>query len=725
MKTPKQVKGEVKYASKDIKKIGLEVRKEKIATKDIGKRLKESVNQSGDAAYTFARGLISTQETKEQFLEETQQLFNAGLKLPSKDRKMVLEAIVDETGRAGSLFVIQNISSLKRNDARSCMADFMDAGGSMPDIAVWLQHAGMVLRKHNIKSSDTAGVVVDALGDAAEWLVDALEDGVDAIIGAIDAIIDAATDIGAALVDLFEDVVNWAAEEIGDLLAALIEAGRELVEIVGATFDWAYSAVSNFIEAAFAVGFRIADLLETVVSESYFVLRRFVNGIIENLGPIGEIFDFVLTQVENAASSLWRSTLLAIRFAEGSLLDALDWVSTQSQMAFEAMVRAWESIGEALITLYEWANTAGALAWRALGEATATIGNSIYYAYNFLTTSAVTFIFDFTRGLLAAGMAVAEFMSWAVTKSIEVCAEVIRASIEAGVTLATMLVEIARDPGNALNIFIQAAQDIGQTMEDLFQAVIIDTAEEFLEEVVDALLEIGEAIVDMCMATFRLTAAATASLIAHLFSRLGTYRSLRPEEEADGRLVFGNSLDYQNVFLSTEDPLNFIIFGIQDAFTREPESRAFVTINLINFDVTDGEIDRPTLIHELTHIWQSREVGGIYMAEAIAAQTTFGTGYNYGYDDFNVADADRLTIVDHYDGTATTWADLGHIIGRNGEDAMDDANEDFDAFNREQQGQVLMHWFVRTQLTITDELDAPVTLDSAEWDPFQQFIFNS
>ena len=47
-----------------------------------------------------------------------------------------------------------------------------------------------------------------------------------------------------------------------------------------------------------------------------------------------------------------------------------------------------------------------------LGEATAQIGNSIYYLYNFVRTSAVQFLFDYTRGLLRGGIAIASVIGW-------------------------------------------------------------------------------------------------------------------------------------------------------------------------------------------------------------------------------------------------------------------------------------------------------------------------
>jgi hypothetical protein len=729
MKTSKKPKYPVDLSINDPKKIGKQLRNQKLPTKEIVNYLKEADSISNQAVYDYTKALISTEKTKEQFIEEATPLFEAGIKLKSPARKMMLSAIIDETGRPGSLFLIQNISGLTQKDARAYMGDFLESGGSMPDIGVWLQYAGEVLRKHNIKASDSAEVIVDALGDAGEWLVDTLEDGVDAILEAVDAIIDAATSVGAALVDIFEEVVAWTAEKIADLLTALIEAGRELVEFVGATFRWAYNAVTRFVEAAFAVGFAIADLLATVVSESYFVLRRFINGIIENLGPIVDIFDFVLTQIENATSELWRRTLLALRYAEASLLEALDWMADKTSMVFEAIVAAWESIGERLMTIYEWALDAGNAVWRALGEVTATIGNSIYYAYNFLTTSGVQFIFDFTRGLLDAGMAIAGFIGWAVDQAIEVTGEILRAALDVGVTIGEMLVEIAQDPGNALNTFLEAMQDIGQTLEDLLQATIIDTAEEFLDEVLEVLLEIGNAVNDILVATLTLGAAFLADVVAGLLNLLGTYRSLRPEEITDAQLVFGNSLDYDLVFLSNEDPLNKIIFGIQDYFTGNPDSRAFVTGNLINFDPSDNNLDRPTLIHELTHVWQHKEIGGIYMAEAILAQSAGGDcatgGYNYGYDVAAVTTADSLNIESDYSGGTVNTTNLGCDLGAGGEVALQTANGDFNAFNPEQQGQILMHWFTRTQLEVTDSSGAVVNFDASDWNPYQQFVFNS
>jgi hypothetical protein len=718
----KAVKANLDFQLENPKQMGKAIRADYLALKDINKQFKNAEAKSTKSVYNFTRGLINSQKSKDQFITETKNLFDTSVKFKPASRKKMIQAVIDESGSAGSLFLVQNISSLKKKDARVYMKDFLKSGGGSGDVANWLNYAGQVLRKNNIKATGTAGAVVDALGDAAEWVVDTIEDGVDAILEAVDAIIDAFTDAGQALVNLFETVAEWTAEQLGNLLAALIEGGRQLIDFVGGTFAWAYDAVSTFIQAAFDVGFAIADLLETVVSESYWVLRRFVNGIIENLGPIGDILDFILTQVEDATSELWRRTLLALRFAEANLLEAVDWLADQTAAAVEGLLIAWESIGESLISFYEAALELGAEVWRLIGEATATIGNSIYYVYNFLTTSAVDFIFDFTRGLLDAGMALLDVVGWAVQQSIEIAGEIIRAALDVGETIGNMFIAMANDPAAAWETFVEAAFEIGQTLDDLLEAVFVETAQEFLDEVMEALDEIGTAYQDILEASLRLGGAFLADMIAYLFNLLGSYRGLTDEERADAQLVFGNSLDYDLVFLSNEDPLNAIIFAIQDLFSGNPDSRAFVTGNLINLDESDGTWDRATLIHELTHVWQHREIGGIYMANAILAQAV-GAGYNYGYS-ASTSDP-TLNVESDYDGNTMETTRHGSDIGLNGETALNDARGDFNVFNEEQQGQILMHWFVRTQLEVTDTVGVVQNFDATAWDPYQQFVFNS
>ncbi|NTV97442.1 MAG: hypothetical protein HGA75_18865 [Thiobacillus sp.] len=72
-----------------------------------------------------------------------------------------------------------------------------------------------------------------------------------------------------------------------------------------------------------------------------------------------------------------------------------------------------------------------------------------------------------------------------------------------------LIAETIAHPDQALQNLLQAADDIGQTLTDVFNAAIIETAEQFLDEVVEALVEIGQACLDILVAGRAVSAAAT------------------------------------------------------------------------------------------------------------------------------------------------------------------------------------------------------------------------
>lgn len=143
---------------------------------------------------------------------------------------------------------------------------------------------------------------------------------------------------------------------------------------------------------------------------------------------------------------------------------------------------------------------------------------------------------------------------------------------------------------------------------------------------------------------------------------------------------------------SQESQDNTIIFEVQAAFQRLGEdaasARAFETGTLINMRADEG-ITMETLIHELTHVWQNFETGPMYLSEAIHAQVTDPDAYNYGYDDPTTGDG--------------------------GEDDLAAAAGDFEVFNREQQGQIMEHFYRRSFV------ESP-SLDATEWQPYVDLV---
>jgi hypothetical protein len=210
-----------------------------------------------------------------------------------------------------------------------------------------------------------------------------------------------------------------------------------------------------------------------------------------------------------------------------------------------------------------------------------------------------------------------------------------------------------------------------------------------LERAVRCLKQLGAAVKDMLSAVWEVSSGMFGLVVAELFNMLASYRSLNAHEKADLRHIFGKSIDVDKVYISIEDKANDIIFGLQDFFSGNPDSRAFTTGNLINFDPDDNNFNRHTLVHEAVHVWQAMNKGTSYMANALVAQV-LGAGYNYGY----TAGASNTTVPIDYDGNTDSF-DSGFLIGEGAKTTLENGSGNLSDYNEEQQGQIVMHYFVR------------------------------
>jgi hypothetical protein len=391
-----------------------------------------------------------------------------------------------------------------------------------------------------------------------------------------------------------------------------------------------------------------------------------------------------------------------------SVSEVLTWAAQQTSAIFEKIIQLVESVGAAVTEIIDWAITIGDEMLEQLAGMWERLGNSVVYALNYLEKDFIPGLAKFVKGALSAGFTLAKLVVWTVGKAFEVALEVVRGALEAGITLAQLIVETAIHPDQAMNNLIKAARQLGQSMNQVVQAVV-DAGEEFLDECIHAMVAIGEDIVTMLEGILEIAGGLLDTAIFILMEMLNSFRHLTAAERADVTLIFDDIIDLDKVYIATEGPTNSIIFGIQDFFTGNPQSRAFVTGNLINFDADDGPIRRSSLIHEMTHVWQNQNIGPIYMAEAIASQA--GAGYNYGY-----TEGASVTIPNgDYAGNSITDAS-GRIDGQGGEAALNNANGNFMSFNPEQQGQITMHYFVRRYLEMRP------AAEYAAWQPYVDYV---
>ena len=92
-------------------------------------------------------------------------------------------------------------------------------------------------------------------------------------------------------------------------------------------------------------------------------------------------------------------------------------------------------------------------------------------------------------------------------------------------------------------------------------------------------------------------------------------RSMIADEIKIANSVFGNAINYSLVGM---DPSSWPV--------KKGKAMAYATLHTINFEKS---IPDHILVHEMTHIWQYRKHGSLYITESLYAQR-WGGGYNYG-----------------------------------------------------------------------------------------------
>lgn len=556
--------------------------------------------------------------------------------------------------------------------------------------------------------------VMRGILEAGKSLVDLMASVTARALSVVRKFVQAAFDLGRTLTQLIKELFTLTVDALSKILRAAFELGKTVLEFVAHTISRTYRAAAKLIDAALRAGVAVAELLHEVAGKTYWALRKMINGILKALGPVGDVLDWVFDQASGIADSLWHKALLAVRYAHGKLSDALDWAAQKGEQALEAIVRAWESIGETLLKVYEWAKNvalkAGDAVWVLIGKVTVKLENSISYGLLYLEKDFIPGIQKYIKGVLDAGAEVADLIILTAKSSYAAVAEVIHALFDYGATMADLLVGTIKHPDGAFKNVLKAAEEAGKTMKNIFQAAIIDTGGQFLKRVTLTLKNLGKPIKDMLNAVAEISFGAVANEIDILLNTLASYRPLTAQEKADARRIYADSIDLDKIYVSVEDLTNEVIFDLQDWLRSTPDSRAFTTNTLINFDVHDPDgINRFTLIHELCHVWQALVTGPFYLVEALHA--VIGNDYNYGWK----VNLGSIPVVYDYDGHVKQY-DKGWITGEGAQQVLRDTHGNFDAFNREQQARIIEHYFVRRYL-----LNYPPQ-DYADWQKYVDVV---
>ncbi|NLE97520.1 MAG: hypothetical protein GX596_05965 [Propionibacterium sp.] len=549
---------------------------------------------------------------------------------------------------------VRDVLDAARDAATKAVRDITRAlsriGAELRDLVDWAADAAANFARQVIQALVSIGTtVVNLVTTAAARALKVMRTVIDGLYAA-----------GRTFVQLLRELADIAGDLLEKFLEAAFALGATIIEFVGETFRNTYAAARRMVEAALRAGAALADLLTEAAKHTYFTLRKMVFAVADAVG-LGEVMRWAADRLEHMAENLFHDVLSALRYVGARLKDVLDWAVEASQEVFDAVVDAWESIRENLLTLYRWASglasDLAAGAWEQIGRATSRFRNSVRYVLTFLEKDFLPGVAMFVRGLLQAGYELAWLVARVVRRGVALIGEVLRELARMGVALADILLATLRSPSDAWDNLLAALDEVGSTWKDILAAVEA-AGEDVLDEIIDAARR-SEGLRAMLDGAVEVAGGFIGMVVSQLFNLLATYRPLTVDEKRAAEPVFAGSIDLDLVSISHESCDNDIIFAIQDFFSSSDNPRAFVTGTLINMDV-NNPIDTPTLIHELTHVWQHEVAGPLYLAEAVHAQVTDPNAYDYG-------------------GVA----------------GLVSAGGDFDEFNPEQQGDIVRDYYVR------------------------------
>ncbi len=243
--------------------------------------------------------------------------------------------------------------------------------------------------------------------------------------------------------------------------------------------------------------------------------------------------------------------------------------------------------------------------------------------------------------------------------------------------------------------FLDSMETSGKTLEDILEVIIIDHSKLLLKGFVKAWVTLQRSVEELLEAVDAIQQEALDEVTETIMEMVG--RKINSAEITEAKKIYGNTFDYDTIYLTVDSPLNDVTFAVQDYYNGHPNSRAFVTCKLIHQDADDGALPNEKLIHELCHVWQYQEFGPIYIIQAIHAQIP--PQYNYGY-----------TNSKNGNGAETV---LEEVITDNPDKTV---AEVFELFNREQQAQIIKHYYYRRYKVTTP-------LDYAPWQPFQDLVY--
>lgn len=369
--------------------------------------------------------------------------------------------------------------------------------------------------------------------------------------------------------DWISDGVDTVVDSVSTIVNAVLDAGKSMADAIAAAAGWAVGDIADVVIALLAVGNTVFSILTEALKLGASVLKKFVGALIGAGRAVGEV---------------------------------LAWVVSKTAKVIADTVAALFEAGKTIYDLVLWASGAASATARAV-----------------------------IRAVLDVGKTVGEIMAQIIRLSAVLAKKMLAALYAVTAALGQILASIAQSAASIVRTVLEGLFAIGVTLVQLVAAVFSDVAQAFRRGLIEGLIALGHAIIDILKAALLVGASTLALAFAVTMELFGGHRPLTTLEIREARKVFGGSIDLGRVRVAVASIPADVVNWLNS-------QRPFTTMYVINF-ASSAHITLPTLIHELTHVWQAVVAGPVYMVEALHSQV-FGRGYDVTPADIAAANGD-------------------------------------------------------------------------------------
>lgn len=551
--------------------------------------------------------------------EEAFELAAWSAKAKPASRKAVVKSFLKS--KKAPLLVHQ-IARMKRTEASDLMKDYFTEGGDIKDVAEWLTTAGQILKAGSVPD-DTDGF----FGDAWNWVKKEGGKVVDVVKDAISTVADAITAAGRNLADAISTVAGWAQNQVSDFVEAILAAGKTVTQVLAEAVKKGTAALNKFVQAIIEAGRKAIDVLNWAVNQIESTLKT----VLTKLEALLRSFTSLLFEIAKLAATKLASVVKALLAAGKKVLDFVSRLDRIAMDVARRIVQEIKKLGKTVKEIMTAVINKSRYISRIVIDALRSLGTSIFNILKEVvnrTIAELTPLFGALKDLMVSlGAVLNELVKFAAVQ----LRKLMSALRLIWIAVQEVLEAIAMKTASVIKTLLTALLGTAIHLSQVVGTILQNVRAAFREGLIQGLIAIGKSAVTLMIEAVKISASAAAVLFGIILDIFGSHRGLTATERAEAEKIFGVSIDLDRVKITDASLAADFIMWVN-------KNRPFVTMYVINYK-SGGELRMDELIHELTHIWQAENSGGVYMIEALHSQF-FGKGYNLSEADIRNANGD-------------------------------------------------------------------------------------